>query len=391
MRKIRFYLPAFGLAAAMAGALCIPAEETPEEIAAQVSLDEITAAVTDAAAPSEEPVPGMADLLGDVKRELGAEGTQNDSEKAYVALREIQVYDYPDENGTVAGKLSFETKVEASASGKEGWSEITANSQDGERIHGYVTDSSLSLESNIDPMLEYMTVSADSEVLDYPGQRDGDVIGEVLEYDEVEMTGVIGDTWSRIRFLDDNFEEQEGYILIDNLDGGGALIENLTGAGPDHTEENAQAAADADAVDAGYIHVSDGDGIFAIAEDNINVGGAQEINGVMIGEPVAVGEGATLIPLGTFRITHYCPCSICNGPYINGVTSTGALATTNHTIAVDPTQIPYGSKVVINGQVYVAEDCGGGIKHNCIDIYVATHEEGDAKGVYYTDVYLLQE
>ena len=56
----------------------------------------------------------------------------------------------------------------------------------------------------------------------------------------------------------------------------------------------------------------------------------------------------------------------------------------NRTIAVDPTQIPYGSKVVINGQVYVAEDCGGAIKHNCIDIYVATHQEGEDKGVYYT-------
>ena len=74
----------------------------------------------------------------------------------------------------------------------------------------------------------------------------------------------------------------------------------------------------------------------------------------------------------------------------NGITSTGVTATTNHTIAVDPSQIPYGSKVVINGQVYVAEDCGGAIKTNCIDIYVATHAEGEAKGVYYTDVYLIQ-
>ena len=43
-----------------------------------------------------------------------------------------------------------------------------------------------------------------------------------------------------------------------------------------------------------------------------------------------------------------------------------------------------------HGQVYVAEDCGGAIKHNCIDIYVATHQEGEDKGVYYTDVYLLK-
>ncbi len=64
---------------------------------------------------------------------------------------------------------------------------------------------------------------------------------------------------------------------------------------------------------------------------------------------------------------------------------------TNRTIAVDPTVIPYGSKVVINGQVYVAEDCGGAIKKNRIDIYVGSHAEAETKGVYETEVYLLEE
>ncbi len=112
--------------------------------------------------------------------------------------------------------------------------------------------------------------------------------------------------------------------------------------------------------------------------------------GVQIGTPVSVSSDATLKPLGTFRITHYCPCSICCGPWANGITSTGVTATTNRTIAVDPSQIPYGSKVVINGQVYVAEDCGGAIRTNCIDVYVATHSEAEQKGVFYTEVYLLQ-
>ena len=43
-----------------------------------------------------------------------------------------------------------------------------------------------------------------------------------------------------------------------------------------------------------------------------------------------------------------------------------------------------------NGQVYVAEDCGGAIKNKRIDIYVATHAEGEAKGTYDTEVYLLK-
>lgn len=58
---------------------------------------------------------------------------------------------------------------------------------------------------------------------------------------------------------------------------------------------------------------------------------------------------------------------------------------------MNPSQIPYGSKVVINGQVYVAEDCGGAIVDNCIDIYVAGHQEAEDLGVYYTDVYVIQE
>ncbi len=328
--------------------------------------------------------------LSQAKQLLDMDDNSETEEKAYVALKEVKVYEIPDENGGIAGSLHFETKVESSPAGKQGWSEITANTEDGSRIHGYVTDSSISKKSNVEAMMEYMSVAADSEVLDYPGQRDGDVIGEVMEYDEVELTGMIGTTWSRIRFLDDAMEEKEGYVLTEVLDGSDELISNLSEAAPDHSEENARNAAEAEEVDAGYISVSDGNGIFAVAEENITPGVTENSYGVHIGDPVAVSSDASLIPLGVFRITHYCPCSICNGPWINGATSTGAVATTNHTIAVDPTQIPYGSRVVINGQVYVAEDCGGGIKTNCIDIYVATHEECNERGVYYTDVYLLQ-
>ena len=100
----------------------------------------------------------------------------------------------------------------------------------------------------------------------------------------------------------------------------------------------------------------------------------------MEGEAVMASADSSLRSLGNFIITHYCPCSICCGPWRDGITSTGATAVTNRTIAVDPTVIPYGSKVVINGQVYVAEDCGGAIKNNHIDIYVGSHAEAETKG-----------
>lgn len=93
--------------------------------------------------------------------------------------------------------------------------------------------------------------------------------------------------------------------------------------------------------------------------------------------------------LGTFKITHYC-CEqyphICNAgpPY---KTATG---TTPHVggCAVDPRKIPLGSYVKINGVVYHAEDTGGAIKGNRIDVVVGTHNEALSKGTYKAQVFL---
>ncbi len=53
------------------------------------------------------------------------------------------------------------------------------------------------------------------------------------------------------------------------------------------------------------------------------------------------------------------------------------------TIAVDPSVIPYGTQVIINGHIFTAEDCGGAIKGNRIDIYVSDHDRANALGVNY--------
>lgn len=79
-----------------------------------------------------------------------------------------------------------------------------------------------------------------------------------------------------------------------------------------------------------------------------------------------------------FVITAYC-CE--NYPHIcnNGDATYRATMTTptaGRTIAVDPKIVPYGTSVEIEGVgVRVAEDCGGAIKGNRIDLLFETHEE----------------
>lgn len=300
------------------------------------------------------------------------------SDTLYVTAKSTAIRSNPGEGGTELRSVLLGTKLEQVAVCDNGWSKVTFQKDGEDKISGYVQDSVLSDTETVNKFTDTVTVASDSDIFDYPGRKDGEVVGEVLEDDELKRTGTVDDIWSRIVYTDDNGTEQTGYIPTSCLEG--------------YQETEVAKAEQEKNTKAGSLTKSSGEGIFADAVDGVTStgGSGTTASGVQIGTPVSASSDATLKPLGTFRITHYCPCSICCGPWANGITSTGVTATTNRTIAVDPSQIPYGSKVVINGQVYVAEDCGGAIRTNCIDVYVATHSEAEQKGVFYTEVYLLQ-
>lgn len=84
--------------------------------------------------------------------------------------------------------------------------------------------------------------------------------------------------------------------------------------------------------------------------------------------------------LGQFTITFYWPGEDQYG----NLTSTGVVAEEGKTIAVDPSIIPYGSIILINGNEYVAQDCGGAIKGRKIDVFV----ESPKMEKQVTEVYL---
>lgn len=94
------------------------------------------------------------------------------------------------------------------------------------------------------------------------------------------------------------------------------------------------------------------------------------------------------------EITHYC-CEkrkhICGTG--DGITSTGVPVTANWTCAVDQDVIPYGADVMVDHgdrvSFWSAQDCGGSVKGNHIDLAVETHSEALEAGTFTAAVYWM--
>lgn len=100
------------------------------------------------------------------------------------------------------------------------------------------------------------------------------------------------------------------------------------------------------------------------------------------------------VSLGNFKLTAYCSCSLCCGKWANnrpnGIIygAIGEELKEGYSIAVDPTVITYRTEVVINGHTYKAQDCGGAIKGNRIDVYFEDHNDALEFGVQYAEVFI---
>lgn len=126
---------------------------------------------------------------------------------------------------------------------------------------------------------------------------------------------------------------------------------------------------------------------------------SEEISRVIVAQPVnKIIEVGTAEPASMAVIDGYQYASTINvtatgyTPYdagCNGITSTGTVAKKG-SIAVDPRVIPYGTKLYIPGYGYgVAEDCGGAIKGNKIDLCYETKTEAFSWGRRNITVYVL--
>lgn len=87
--------------------------------------------------------------------------------------------------------------------------------------------------------------------------------------------------------------------------------------------------------------------------------------------------------LGNFKLTAYCNCSSCCGKWAGGATASGVMPTQGRTVAMGG--ISFGTKLLINGNVYTVEDRGTPYGH--VDIYFNSHSDACNFGLQYADVY----
>lgn len=120
------------------------------------------------------------------------------------------------------------------------------------------------------------------------------------------------------------------------------------------------------------------------------------------GQKQKAADDIELVSLGEFRLTAYCSCEKCCGYWAtvrpvdeNGdeivYGSSGEILISGVSVAVDTSVIPFGSKLIINGNIYIAHDTGSGIEGKCIDVYYDNHQKAVEFGLQCEEVFLIEQ
>lgn len=111
-------------------------------------------------------------------------------------------------------------------------------------------------------------------------------------------------------------------------------------------------------------------------------------NGIDYSSPAGGCTGDLGTPLYTLKVnvTHYCACSKCCGKNADGITASGKRVAPG--MVAMSGHYPFGTVLVINGEVYTVEDRGGsGIENDIarVDIYVEDHKQALRLGRYWAE------
>ena len=111
-------------------------------------------------------------------------------------------------------------------------------------------------------------------------------------------------------------------------------------------------------------------------------------NGIDYSAPAGSSVDGLGTPLYTRKVnvTHYCACSKCCGDNADGITASSKRVAPG--MVAMSSYYPFGTVLVINGEVYTVEDRGGsGIENDIarVDIYVEDHQQALRLGRYWAE------
>ena len=143
-----------------------------------------------------------------------------------------------------------------------------------------------------------------------------------------------------------------------------------------------EAANEDQGIISGTVYIPEAVWATRILEENYN------LEGTDVNEQNATAEqyGDSI---GEYTIDYYCSCETCRAK-ASKVKATGTPVVEGQTIAVDPDEIPYGTKVIIDGHVFTAEDYDTAGKEKHISIYVNEHETAQKLNEKKAEVHLVK-
>ena len=101
-----------------------------------------------------------------------------------------------------------------------------------------------------------------------------------------------------------------------------------------------------------------------------------------------VSEPEPMHLYGSCTITFYDNGACCCGQWAGGHTASGTVPRANHTVASNV--LPFGTRLLIDGQEYVCEDRGdANMDAFWVDIYCDSHDEALRRGMYQSEVWII--
>lgn len=146
-------------------------------------------------------------------------------------------------------------------------------------------------------------------------------------------------------------------------------------------EQETDESYDAESYDAGSYDEYTEDSYTDSASDSYSEEVSQDTSDSSSVQSSSSGQGTYL---GNFTLTAYCNCAQCCGTAGN-LTASGTVPTAGRTVAM--AGVPFGTQLLINGNVYTVEDLGTPYGH--VDIYFSSHAEALAFGLQTAEVYQL--